>query len=68
MSWFQDMLPGKAGAASALYMNCTNIGNVLGALIIAVFAEVFSYRDVFAVNAIAACLAIVFISAAHRRR
>ena len=50
MTWFQDLLPDKAGSASALYINCTSAGNVLGSLIVAIFADVWSYHSVFAAN------------------
>ncbi|MFT7561862.1 MAG: SET family sugar efflux transporter-like MFS transporter [Flavobacteriales bacterium] len=63
MTWFQDLMPGKAGAASALYWNSTNIGNILGAASIAVFAQMFGYRDMYVVNAIMACIACGFLFA-----
>lgn len=61
MTWFQDLMPGKAGAASALYWNSTNFGNILGALTIAVFAEMLGYRDVFIANAILALIATILL-------
>lgn len=59
MTWFQDMMPGKAGAASSLYLNSNNIGNLLGSLVVAVFAEALGYRHIFLIMiAIAACAVI----------
>lgn len=67
MTWFQDMMPGKAGAASALYLNANNIGNLLGSLVIAVFAEALGYRHIFLIMiAIAAC-AVVTLSLLDKR-
>lgn len=61
MTWFQDLMPGKAGSASALYWNSTNFGNILGALTIAVFAELLGYRNVYMVNAVLAIIATIML-------
>lgn len=58
MSWFQDRLPGRMGTASALYLNCMNLGNVLGSVFLALFAELYSYRELFAVNLVGCVLAL----------
>lgn len=66
MTWFQDMMPGKAGAASAIYLNSNNIGNLLGSLVVAVCAEALGYRHIFLIMiAIAAC-AVITLSLLNR--
>jgi len=55
MSWFQDRLPGRMGTASTLYLNCMNLGNVIGSISIAFIAELYGYRELFAVN-VAICI------------
>ncbi|MGL1956356.1 MAG: sugar efflux transporter [Colwellia sp.] len=57
MTWFQDLMPKRLGAASALFWNTTNMGNILGAVVIAVFAQTLGYRDVYLINAIIALIA-----------
>ena len=34
MTWFQNMLPGKTGAASAMFVNTMSAGNVIGSVIV----------------------------------
>lgn len=58
VTWFQDLLPGNAGSASALYINCNSIGWVMGGLIVSVFAELGSYKTVFIANTGFAILAV----------
>jgi len=57
MTWFQDLMPNRLGAASALFWNTTNIGNIIGAMVIAVFAQLLGYRDVYLINAVFASFA-----------
>lgn len=56
---FQNMLPGRAGAASTVFTNTNQAGNVLGSIFIAVFADLFGYQHLYAVNMLAAMLALV---------
>lgn len=56
---FQSMMPGKAGAASTLFTNTNQAGNVLGGVFIAVFSDLFGYQNLYAVNMVAAILALV---------
>ncbi|WP_083608167.1 sugar efflux transporter [Teredinibacter haidensis] len=68
MSWFQDELPGRTGTASTLYLNCMNLGNVIGSIFFALFAELYGYREIFAVNvSICALALILFIFVNHRK-
>jgi SET family sugar efflux transporter-like MFS transporter len=61
MTWFQDLMPGKAGAASALYWNSTSFGSILGAITIAIFAELLGYRNVYLINALLALIATILL-------
>lgn len=65
---FQNMMPGKPGAASTLFTNTNQAGNVLGSLFIAVFADLFGYQHLYAVNMIAAMLALVALFLLKRDR
>lgn len=56
---FQDLLPGKAGVGSAWFANTQQLGNVFGSAMIALFAGALGYQNLFAVNMIAASLALV---------
>ncbi|WP_377110326.1 sugar efflux transporter [Pseudoalteromonas sp. R86517] len=67
MTWFQDLMPNKTGAASALFWNTTNVGNILGAVIIASFAQLLGYRDVYLINTIMAITATILLLYAARR-
>lgn len=57
ISVIQQMLPGRAGSASAFYTNTTHLGNLLSSLIVAVAAELYGYRSVFLVNLLVVALA-----------
>lgn len=61
MTWFQDLMPGQAGKSSALFWNTTNIGNVIGAVVIALFAQWLGYRDVYVINALLAIFASILL-------
>ncbi|MBU2870405.1 sugar efflux transporter [Colwellia sp. E2M01] len=61
MTWFQDLMPNKLGAASALFWNTTNIGNIIGAVVIAIFAQLLGYRDVYLINALIALIASLLL-------
>lgn len=55
---FQNMMPGKAGVASATFTNTNQLGNVLGSAFVAVFADIYGYQHLYAVNMVAAMLAL----------
>jgi len=61
MTWFQDLMPNRIGAASSLFWNTTNMGNIIGAVVIAVFAQWLGYRDVYLINAIIAGIATLLL-------
>lgn len=50
---FQNMMPGKAGVASTLFTNTNQAGNVLGSVFIAIFADLYGYQHLYAVNMLA---------------
>lgn len=54
---FQNRLPGKAGAASTLFTTTNQVGNILGSLLVAVFADLFGYQNLYGVNMLVAMLA-----------
>ncbi|MNE75850.1 Sugar efflux transporter A [compost metagenome] len=47
MLYFQDLMPGQAGAATTLFTNTTRVGWILAGSIAGVVAEVWSYHAVF---------------------
>ena len=61
MTWFQDQMPKQAGAASSLFGNAINLGNILGSLILGIFAAWLGYQQLYMVNAIAGLIAIALL-------
>ncbi len=59
VSVIQDLLPGRSGAASALYTNTSHFGNLFSSLLVAVVADIYSYHQVFLVNLFIVTLAIL---------
>lgn len=57
VSVVQQMLPGRAGSASALYTNTTHIGTLLSSLLISGVAEAYGYLSVFVANMVLVLLA-----------
>ncbi|STW80357.1 sugar efflux transporter B [Klebsiella michiganensis] len=47
MLYFQDLMPGQAGAATTLYTNTTRVGWIIAGSLAGVVAEVWSYHAVF---------------------
>jgi SET family sugar efflux transporter-like MFS transporter len=47
MLYFQDLMPGQAGAATTLFTNTTRVGWIFAGSIAGVVAEVWSYHAVF---------------------
>lgn len=47
MIWFQDLMPGQAGAATTLFTNSTRVGWVVAGSLAGVVAEIWSYHAVF---------------------
>ncbi|RZI93162.1 MAG: MFS transporter, partial [Rubrivivax sp.] len=59
MAYVQQLLPGRAGVASALFGNTMSAGALLSGLGTGIFAEAFGYRAVFGV-----CLVLSLVGAA----
>ncbi|TDY45285.1 SET family sugar efflux transporter-like MFS transporter [Alicyclobacillus sacchari] len=57
MSYMQDFMPGTPGAATALYSNTNNLGQMLGSLLGGAIAQWAGYRDVYLL-----CTALAAIS------
>jgi SET family sugar efflux transporter-like MFS transporter len=47
MLYFQDLMPGQAGAATTLYTNTTRVGWIIAGSMAGVVAEIWSYHAVF---------------------
>jgi SET family sugar efflux transporter-like MFS transporter len=47
MLYFQDLMPGQAGAATTLFSNTTRVGWVIAGSVAGVVAEVWNYHAVF---------------------
>ncbi len=47
MVYFQDLMPGQAGAATTLFTNSSRVGWIIAGALVAVVAEVWSYHAVF---------------------
>ena len=56
MAYFQDLMPGRVGAATTLFANTSNAGNVVAGTLFGVWAQAFGYHSVFA---LCAALAVV---------
>jgi SET family sugar efflux transporter-like MFS transporter len=47
MLYFQDLMPGQAGAATTLYANTTRVGWIIAGSLAGVVAEIWNYHTVF---------------------
>ncbi|RZA05279.1 MAG: MFS transporter [Moraxellaceae bacterium] len=63
VSLVQQVLPGRSGAASALYTNTTHMGGLLSSLVVAVVADRYGYHQVFIVSVGLIAAAILAFSA-----
>jgi MFS transporter, SET family, sugar efflux transporter len=59
--FFQDLLPGQPGLATALFSNAQAAGNLLGMLAFGFLVEGFGYRGVFVACGIMAVLGLLLI-------
>ncbi len=59
VSVIQELMPGRSGAASALYTNTTHMGNLISSLLVGLVADIYGYHQVFAVNLVIIALAIL---------
>ncbi len=57
ITYFQDLMPGRLGAATTLFANTSNVGALLGGLLTGACAQVFGYRAVFV-----ACVALALLA------
>jgi MFS transporter, SET family, sugar efflux transporter len=58
MAYFQELLPGRLGQATTLFVNTNSAGSMVAGLVSGAFAQTFSYRAVFLLCAaltLAAC-------------
>lgn len=63
MLYFQDLMPGQAGAATTLYTNTTRVGWIIAGSLAGVVAEIWNYHTVFW---IALCMCLVTIGCLTR--
>jgi MFS transporter, SET family, sugar efflux transporter len=47
MAYFQELLPGRLGQATTLFVNTNSAGSMVAGLVSGAFAQTFSYRAVF---------------------
>ncbi|WP_019584844.1 sugar efflux transporter [Deinococcus apachensis] len=47
MAYFQELMPGRIGAATTLFANTTNVGSMLAGIVSGACAQLFGYRAVF---------------------
>lgn len=59
VSVIQDLMPGRSGAASALYTNSSHMGNLISSFLVGVVADIYGYHQVFAVNLLIIAFAIL---------
>ncbi|PWW09668.1 sugar efflux transporter SetB [Mangrovibacter plantisponsor] len=59
MIYFQDLMPGQAGAATTLYTNTTRVGWIIAGSFAGIIAEIWSYHAGFWL-ALAMCIATCF--------
>jgi len=67
ISYLQDLLPNRVGAASALYGNTGQIGSLLAGLASGAWAEAFDYRSLFWPCAAASLLGLACLAVGRRR-
>lgn len=67
MAYFHDLLPGRVGVATTLFVNTTAAGSMLAGLVSGAFAQLFGYRSVFLLCAALTACAWVLLLAASRR-
>jgi SET family sugar efflux transporter-like MFS transporter len=61
ISYFQDMLPGVPGVATALHASTHTVGSVVSGVVFAAVAGNFGYRGVFVASALLASVAFVLL-------
>ncbi len=64
MAYFQDLMPGRVGAATTLFANTSNAGNVAAGTLFGIWAQLFGYHSVFGLCAglaVLACGLMVYV-------
>ena len=67
ISYLQDLMPNRVGAASALYGNTGQIGSLLAGVASGAWAEAFDYRSLFWPCAAASLLGLACLAFGRRR-
>ncbi|MCP8898755.1 sugar efflux transporter [Gilvimarinus xylanilyticus] len=68
VSVVQQMLPGRAGSASALYTNTTHVGTLISSLLVSTVAEAYGYHSVFVANILLVLVATVMFFVVRDKR
>lgn len=68
VSVVQQMLPGRAGSASALYTNTTHLGTLISSLLVSTVAEAYGYHSVFVANIVLVLVATGMFFAVREKR
>ncbi len=59
--FFQELVPGQAGLATAIYTNASNLGNLVGYFLFGALAEPLGHRGLFFVSATLAIATTVIV-------
>lgn len=68
MAYFQELMPGRIGAATTLFSNTTNVGAMLAGIVSGACAQVFGYRAVFLLCGLLTLAAWLVMQSFARRR
>ena len=66
ISYLQNLMPNRIGAAAVLYSNTSQIGQLLAGLVAGAWAEVFDYHSLFWVCAVASLAGLGFLELGRR--
>ncbi|MBB6100136.1 SET family sugar efflux transporter-like MFS transporter [Deinobacterium chartae] len=61
MAYFQELMPGRIGAATTLFANTTSAGSMLAGIVSGSLAQAFGYQGVFLGCAVLALVAFVLL-------
>ena len=67
IGYLQDLVPGRVGAASALYGNTGQVGQLLAGLAAGAWAQAYDYHSLFWPCAVASCVGLGCLVAGRRR-
>ena len=68
MLYFQDLMPGQAGAATTLYTNTTRVGWIIAGSLAGVVAEIWNYHTVFWIALVMCVLTLSCLTRIRRLR